>query len=653
MGGLFNDLYRPGASTSIRSGARPKHGQISRPVFARPADWKPHDELPELSGIVALDTENKDPGLANGGGSSWAHKGIGHVCGYAIASSSGSFYLPIRHSEGNIDPERVRQWLRHQAAKPDVVFVYANCQYDLGWLDRDDIRPINPPYDVQGMAALLDEFKLSYSLDALGREYLGEGKSNAAFTQACAAGGLIDPKAHMDLVPGWIAEAYGTRDAALTRDLYHHLMPLIEAENLTGIHALERECYLVGFDMKKQGVKVNTAKAQRYAEIFERKRDEALQAVYDATGVRCSATDNVALARALLVENPALDLPKTSQGRDSIRKDQIEALKSPVADLINAARRYDKAAGTFFRGYLLESSVNGRIHADFNPLRRSGTDDGSEGMRGATSGRWSSTNPNLTNIPRRDKEIGPAARECFEPEDGEDWGKLDFSSQEPRIGIHIAERMGLRGAREMADQYRANPNFNIHREVALAMNIERDPAKTINLGIWYGAGGADVCHRLGLPTEWVKGRDGREFEVAGPEGKELLRRHFERFPFIKALQTELKAEAERTGRVRTLGGRHVRFKKYGDEYGRTHKACNSKIQGSAADQMKRAQVLMRRAGITPLVVVHDESDVSIPRGEEGSRRMAQIKEMMESAMPLSIPVVAEAKIGANWGAVRD
>ena len=647
--GLFDDvLSRPVRRVSGRGNV-----QVSRPVFSRPANWQPHDELPELSGYVALDTENKDPGLAGGGGSSWAHRGIGFGCGAAVSWAGGSFYLPTRHSEGNIDPQRVYKWLSAQVKKPEVICVYANCQYDLGWLAREGVEPVNPPIDVQGLAALLDEFKFSYSLDALGKEYLGRGKSDEAFLAACAAGGLTDPKSHMDLVPGWIAESYGTDDAALTLDLFHHLMPLIEAENLTGVHALERECYLVGYDMKKQGVRVNGDKAARYLAEFEKKRDAALQAVYDATGVRTIATDNVALARALKVENPSLELPKTSQGRDQLRKDQIEALKSPVADLINAARRYDKAASTFFRGYLIESSVNGRIHADFNPLRRSGTDDDSEGMRGATSGRWSSTSPNLTNIPNRDEEIGAAARECFEPEEGDDWGKLDFSAQEPRIGVHIAERMRIRGAKEMADQYRANPRFDMHREVATNMRVERGPAKTINLGIWYGAGGAEVCRRLGLPTEWITLRNGKELEVAGPEGKRLLAQHFERFPFIKGLQTELKAEAERTGRMRTLGGRHVRFQKYGDEYARTHKACNAKIQGSAADQMKRAQVLMRRAGIIPLVVVHDETDLSIPRGAAGVVYANRVKEIMEAAMPLSIPVVADVKIGQNWGAVRD
>lgn len=645
--GLFDDVLPVGRAYVPR-----RSQQLSRPVFSRPTGWQPHSELPELSGFVALDSENKDPGLSQGYGSSWPHRGVGFTCGWAVSWDGGDFYLPTRHSEGNIDPDRVKNWLVAQARKPDVTFLYANCQYDLGWLWRDGVEPVNHPIDVQGMAAVLDEFKMSYGLDSLGREFLGEGKNDAEFRAACAAGGLNDPMSNMDLVPGWLAEPYGVRDASLTKRLFHALQPKIEAEDLSEIWGLERECYLVGFDMKRNGVRVNTDKAVINMERLERARDAKLQAIFEATGIRTSATDNVSIARALRVENPNLDLPQTSQGRDSIRKEVMESLHSPVADLINAARHYDKIISTFFKGYILEGSVRGRIHADFNPLRRSDPDDTYSGMKGAGSGRWSSSDPNLTNIPNRDGETGPAVRECFEAEEGEQWGKLDYAAQEPRIGVHVAEKARIQGAREMADLYRRNPMFDMHGEVATAMNIKRGPAKTINLGIWYGAGGAEVCRRLGLPTQWKRRRDGTMYEAAGPEGEALLRQHFARFPFIKGLQEVTKKAAEARGYVWTLGKRKCRFEKVGDEYKRAYKACNSVIQGSAADQMKKAQVIMRREGIVPLVVVHDECDVSIPQGEAGDAMIARLKDIMESAIPLSIPVVADVKIGENWAAVR-
>ena len=97
----------------------------------------------------------------------------------------------------------------------------------------------------------------------------------------------------------------------------------------------------------------------------------------------------------------------------------------------------------------------------------------------------------------------------------------------------------------------------------------------------------------------------------------------------------------------------MRFQKHGDEYARTHKACNSIIQPSAATQLKVAQTIMRREGITPLVAVHDECDISLPRGEAGRILINRIKDIMESSVKLTVPVVADVKVGANWAGVRD
>lgn len=643
MSGLFAD-------TPVVRGRAAKR-QIVRPNFQKPADYDPHVDLPELSGIVALDTENKDPGIGEGYGSSWPHKGIGFNCGFAISWEGGDFYASIRHADGNTDPDRVLRWLAAQSRKSTVQFVYANCAHDLGWLWRDGIEPVNPPIDVQGMAALLDEYRFSYSLDSLGRDYLGEGKSDAEFLAACNAGGLVDPKSNMDMVPGWIAAPYGKQDAKLTRDLCHHFLPMLIEQDLMGVHDLERECYLVGVDMKRQGVPVNTDLAVRHMERFERLRDERLAEVRNLTGVACVATDLQSLARALLVETPALDLPKNANGGFGMRKEVLETLDSPVAQAINAARRYEKAVNTFFRGYILESAVRGRIHADFNPLRRTNTDNDG-GAKGTTTGRWSCTDPNLQNVPVRDAEIGQAVRECFEAELEEQWGKLDFSAQEPRLGVHFAERANLRGAREMGERFRRDPLTDLHREVATMMSIVRGPAKIINLAIWYGAGGAEIARRLGLPTERKRMPSGDVIEVAGPEAARLIRRHHESFPFIKELQKASKDAADRRGWVRTVEGRRCRFQRSGDEYKRTYKACNSLIQGSAADQMKRAQVNMRREGILPLVVVHDDCNISIPMGGEGDRKIERIKEIMETAVTLTIPVRADVKIGDNWSSVR-
>lgn len=644
--GLFDGLLDQPRARSGRASL-----QLFKPTFTKPEGWDANNiSLPELSGIVALDAETLDPGLAMGRGSSWPHRGQGRVCGWAVSSEQGDFYLPIDHADGNMDRQRAHAWLLSQLRKPDVTAVFANCQYDMGWMWREGLALSNPPIDVQGMAALLDEFKFNYGLDALAREYLGERKGDEEFLAACRIAGLNDPKSRMDLVPAWVAAPYGMKDAALTRALYHKLKPMMDEQGLNGVHDLERDCYIVGYEMKKRGVRVDLDKAEQNVARFRKLRDEQMEFIRRETGVACSATDLRSLAQALKVENPDLDLPKTARGDDSMRKDFLATLKSPVADAINKARKYDKACGTFFESYILEGSVNGRIHCDFNPLKRSDPDGGDNAV-GTTSGRWSATDPNLQNVPTRDEEIGPVVRECFLPEEDEDWGKLDYSAQEPRLGVHFAELLNLRGAREMGDRFRKDPKTDLHAETAALMNVKRTPAKTINLAIWYGAGGAEIARRLGLPTAHKKLRNGDVIEVAGPEAERLIATHMANLPFIKGMQKAAKEAADRRGWVRTLLGRRVRFQRMGDEYARTYKACNSVIQGSAADQMKAALRVMLRRGIIPLIIVHDDANVSIPRGEAGAKFINEIKGIMESAVSLTIPVLADVKIGANWAKV--
>jgi DNA polymerase-1 len=328
-------------------------------------------------------------------------------------------------------------------------------------------------------------------------------------------------------------------------------------------------------------------------------------------------------------------------------------------------RQYDKAIGTTLDG-LLEHQYKGRIHADFTPLPRADE----TGRGGASTGRFSSSNPNLQNIPIRVQEIGIPIRSCFVADPGCVWVKLDYASQEPRLTIHYAALMDLYKARAMVARFIEDPNTDLHLETALLMfghsketwemldkatrrNL-RQRAKVINLALAYGAGGGNICRQLGLPVvrDSFINEAGREITYwrAGETGQRLLDQHYRAVPFIRELQKIAKAKADEVGMIRTILGRICRFKKYGDRFGRTHKALNSLIQGSAADQIKKALVILRRAGILLPLVVHDEGDLSVPKG--GAQAfIADVERMMEDAVPLLLPVVAEAKVGRNWGDV--
>ena len=618
---------------------------------ALPANWQPFDvaQFPTLSGIVALDTETKDPGIGAGIGSSWAHEGAGFICGFSIAWAGGAFYLPVQHSNGNVDADIVGRWLREQAANPDVTFVMANASYDVGWCARWGSVPTNPPYDVQGMATLLDEHRASYSLDNLARHYLQRHKGTDGLVTASRDIGIPHPMSNMDRLPAWIVEPYAVDDAVLTLALYHHLMPMIEAEGLVNILDIERRASMAAGDMRRRGVRVDVDKAERIKQGFILLRDQAIADIRSLTGVNVSPWDNVAILQALRVENPGLVVDHTPTGKEALRKEFVDALGTPVAKAVAHARHLDKSINTFFDGFIHKYAYRGRIHAEFHTLRR--TDDEGYGY-GTITGRLSCSNPNLQQIPARDPEIGPAIRSCFLPEEDEQWLSADYSSQEPRWTIHYAAMMNLPGAAAMVERFRVDPRTDLHGETAALMGVKRTPAKTINLAIAYGAGGAKICHQLGLPTR-MKEIHGRMVEIAGVEGQALIDRHAEAVPYVRGLAKAASKRAEEQGYIVSYGGRRMRFTRGFDKKPElTHKALNKLIQSCAATQNKIALARLRDAGIPVMISIHDSAEVSVPLGDAGERMRSQIVEIMESAVELLVPSVVDVKVGPDWGSLK-
>lgn len=631
----------------------------ARKIRIAPENWKPFDDYPELHGFVGLDTETDDPGLANGLGSSWARTGEGSICGFSIAQLGiEPFYVGLNHAGGNSDAVKALSWLKAQAAKPDVTFVYANAIYDLGWLRRNGIIPANRPIDVQGMAALLNSERYSYSLDALMWEYLERRKSTDGLKERAKEYGITNPYLHMLRLPTWDVATYGVDDVVGTLDLFYKMMPMIEEQGLGRLLEVESENLLVGLDLRWNGVRVDQDQLGLVRRSFEGRRNAALEAIHAATGINVGVNDTTSIARALQAENSGVELEYTSKGVPAVRVGILDALGTPVAALVREARQYDKALGTTLAGLEHYIGRDGRVHGEFHPLRRSRDEDKGEGKgtQGVGPGRWSSSNPNLQNIPRRVPEIGGPIRDCFKPEEGERWAKLDYSSQEPRLATHFAYLAGLPGAEQMVERYRETPALSLHKETAKLMGLENyDKAKIINLAILYGAGGANIAGQLGLPTKRITTRSGRELDVAGDEAQALIDLHFKSLPWIKKLQEMAKYRAETRGYVTSILGRRQRFDKMFADGRRmwTHKALNWVIQPSAADQMKVALAGMRAAGICPLVVVHDDANISIPYGAEGGRILREANDIMVDAIELVVPTVVDGALGDNWGYVSN
>jgi DNA polymerase I-like protein with 3'-5' exonuclease and polymerase domains len=613
-------------------------------LYQHETEWVMPEVYPNLSGerLIAIDLETYDPDLKETG-AGWATK-KGHIIGIAVAVEGSSWYFPIRHANGgNLDARRTLGWLREVCAMEDCTFVFHNAMYDIGWLRHEGVEIKGQIADTMVAAPLLDENRFSYSLNNLGFDYLKERKDERALREAAKEMGL-DPKSEMWKLPAHFVGRYAEQDAALTLRLWRHMHSLIVNDEMSSIFDLEMRVLKVCLAMRERGVRVDLEKADRVKGRLQKEEEEILRRVRKETG--CDVNVWAAASVAKVFDALNLTYPRTAKSEaPSFTKNFLATHDHPVAKAIVRARELNKARTTFIDS-ITKHTVNGRIHAEIHQLR---SDDG-----GTVTGRFSYSSPNLQQIPARDNEISPLIRGLFIPEAGEQWGSFDYSSQEPRIVVHYASLLKMRGADKFVEAYQADPRSDFHQLAADIVGVPRKQAKTINLGLFYGMGVNKLGEQLGL-----------DFESA----KELFAVYHDKVPFVKELTSRVSSSADNRGVIRTLLGRRCRFDKWEPRtfgvhkaypmeearqmYGETtllkraftYKALNRLIQGSAADQTKKAMVDLFEAGITPMIQIHDELALSVSSREQADK----IMDVMQNCVELAVPSVVDAELGPSWG----
>ena len=614
------------------------------PLFKPPVEWTVPDGYPDLSDAkeVAIDLETKDPNLTTMG-SGWPRKD-GHIIGIAVAVQGDQWYFPIRHEMGsNLDVKMTMNWLR-DVCSVDRSYIFHNAPYDVGWLLAEDVSVSGRIIDTMVIAPLLDENRFSYALNAIGRDYLQERKSEKELREAADAFG-VNAKSEMYKLPATYVGAYAEQDAALTLKLWTFFKSLIVKEDIQDIVELELKVLKTIIPMRQRGVRVDLNKAEIIQADLLKREKQLLGEIKKQTGVEVEIWAAESVAKAF----DALDLTysKTEKtSAPSFTKGFLSNHPHKVPQMIVEAREYQKARGTFIET-ILKHQKNGRIHAELHPLR---SDDG-----GTVTGRFSYSNPNLQQIPARHPEIGPLIRSLFLPEEGTLWGAFDYSSQEPRIVVHYSKLMGFKGANTFAEQYNVDPRTDFHQMAADIVGVPRKQAKDINLGLFYGMGSKKLAASLGLEID---------------DANDLFATYHSSVPFVRELSNYAINRASSKGVIRTVLGRRCRFDKweptkYGswkpmnyqeayNEHGPairrafTYKALNKLIQGSAADQTKAAMVALAEEGILPMIQVHDELDVSV----ESEDQAKKITEIMETCVKLEVPSVVDAEFGPNWGEAK-
>ena len=615
------------------------------PLFTAQTEWIEPEEYPDLRPYdeIAIDLETRDPDLKTMGSGSVI--GNGEVVGIAVAVPGRKYYFPIAHGSGpNMDRKKTLEWFKDILAS-DAIKIFHNAMYDVCWIRSMGFKINGLIVDTMIAASLIDENRFRYDLNSLSWDYLGHGKNEVALNEEAKSRGL-DPKSEMWKLPAMYVGSYAEKDAELTLELWQIFKKEIIHQDIESICNLETDLFPCLVDMRFLGVRVDSNKASLLKQELETEEKKILLAISKETTIE----PQIWAARSIAKVFDKLSLPyeRTAKTNSpSFTKNFLQEHEHPVVKMIARAREINKAHTTFI-DTILRYEHKGRIHADINQIR---SDQG-----GTVTGRFSYSNPNLQQLPARNKDLGPMIRSLFLPDEGRTWGCFDYSQQEPRLVVHYASLYKFPSVNDVIDNYENDAAADFHQTVADMAEIPRTQAKTINLGLFYGMGKAKLQAELGVSKD---------------KAAELFDQYHAKVPFVKQIMNAASNRAQERGQIRTLLGRLCRFhlwepnqfgmhkalpheealREHGPGIKRayTYKALNKLIQGSAADMTKKAMLDLYKEGIVAHIQIHDELDVSV----ESPKQAKKIVEIMENAVKLEIPNKVDYESGKNWGTIND
>lgn len=532
------------------------------------------------------------------------------------------------------------------------ILVAHNAQYDIGYLCQahrnTDWFKDKLLVDTVILAKLYNNTEESYSLDYLSKKYLKLEKTTGTLGDIVLKHKLINckdhttklsktkadnyAKSHMkeiyELEPK-IVEEYCKQDVNLCARLYDFYLPHIAKDKLVFFSDLLKVLIKSRWD----GVRVDSEKLYDIKTKLHKKRDLILADLKVISGNdEFNPLSTADVAQVLL--KTMKDLPKTDKGNISIVSKWLEEQENPICKQIVQYRILEKLSRDFCDNILEMQSIlpekyKGKIYPTFNIL-------------GAETGRFSCSGPNLQQIPnaKKHKEIGELIRGAYVPSPGKLWASLDYSAQEPRLQVHYASCVGAEGSDLLVQEYRKNPDLDLHQIVADMTGVSRNEAKTVNLGISYGMGITKLAKSLNLSMF---------------QAKLLLENFHGRLPYLKQLDEKAKSSLKRKGNIETIGGRKLLLDKpmWNEEKNKEqtfeYKALNKLIQGSSADQIMMCLIELDKKGFKVISSIHDEINLEVDNLQEALRA----KEIMENVLKLRVPVVAELCLGTTWGNAKE
>ena len=582
-----------------------------------------------LAGVCAVDTETDGLDATQA-----------RLVGFSLATAPNrACYVPLAHGGHDLLSETPEQLpfaaaierLKGLMADPSVLKVGHNLKYDMTILARHGVT-VAPFDDTLVMSFNLDAGRHNHGMDELAQRHFGH--TPIAFKDVCGAG---KNQLTFAQVPLRDATRYAAEDADVTLRLWHRLKPRLPFESATTVYErVDRPLVPVIAAMEREGVKVDARTLAQLSAEFADDMARLEGEIHEAAGGPFQVGSTQQLGQVLFER---MGLKGGRKGKTGAYSTDVTELERLAADGVEVARK----VLDWRQVAKLKSTYTDALQAQINP--ETGRVHTSYSLIGAQTGRLSSNDPNLQNIPVR-TETGRRIRGAFVAEDGNVLMSADYSQIELRLAAHMADVPALKEA------FASGADIHSLTAQELFGEVNRDTrgrAKTINFSILYGISRWGLAGRL---------------DITPDEAQAMIDRYFERFPGINRYIAETLEHVRETGFTTTLFGRKTHFTRIkspnqSERQGSERAAINAPIQGTSADIIKRAMVRMtpalRAAGLPDvrmLLTVHDELVFELPKRDVDAASTVIREVMANAAAPLvklSVPLDVEIGTGANWG----
>ncbi|TGX55236.1 DNA polymerase I [Sphingomonas gei] len=587
-------------------------------------------------GWVAVDTETSELDAMRAG-----------LCGVSLAlAPNKACYIPLTHGGSDMFAEKPVQLdkplalakLKALLEDPAVLKIGHNLKYDMIVFARRGIT-VAPYDDTIVMSFDLDAGLHGHGMDELAATHLSH--SCIAFKDVVGTGKKQLSFREVDLKA---ATRYAAEDADVTLRLWRRFKPRLPFESVTRVYEMvDRPLVAVIAGMERQGVKVDAAVLARLSDEFSKQMAILEEEIHAIAGFKFTIGSPKQLGDVLFDK---MGIKGGRKGKSGVYSTDVNELERIAADKDSPGREMVVKVLDWRQLTKLKSTYTDALQAQINP--ETGRVHTSYSLTGAQTGRLSSTDPNLQNIPIR-TEVGRQIRDAFVAEPGNVILAADYSQIELRLAAHIADVPALRMAFENGDDIHSMTAMELFGEVN---RDTRGRAKTINFAILYGISRWGLAGRL---------------DVTADEAQDMINRYFERFPGINNYIVSTIEEVRAKGYTTTLFGRKTHFPRIKssvqhERQGAERAAINAPIQGTSADIIKRAMARMGPAlveaglpNVRMLMQVHDELVFELPEGDVEAAKPVIERVMATAAEPaiqLTVPLGVEIGVGPSWGAAH-